>query len=53
MKLQIPKSLLIAPPLNISKVKTQKDAGLMIIDLYEAYAKCILQLESIERINDE
>ena len=51
---KIPPSLLEIPYVDTNRsVKTDAEIGLFMLDLFEGYGKCVIQLEKIKRINDE
>ena len=45
---KIPSYLLQAPMITDRNVTNQNDAGLLLIDIYSGYEKCVEQLESIK-----
>lgn len=45
---KIPSYLLEAPMIADRNVTNQSDAGVLLIDVYSGYEKCIGQLESIK-----
>ena len=45
---KIPSYLLEAPLIADRNVTNQNDAGLLLIDVYSGYEKCVEQLESIK-----
>ena len=52
-KIVIPKQLLTAPVIDTSKEpKTDKEIALFMLDIYEAYEKCAINLKSINKILD-
>jgi hypothetical protein len=52
-KIVIPKQLLTAPVIDTSKEpKTDKEIALFMLDIYEAYEKCAINLKSISKILD-
>lgn len=54
IKNKIPAALLQIPKIDTNRTITQdKEAGLLMLDLFEAYEKCALNLKSIKRLNDE
>ena len=46
---KIPSYLLEAPMIADRNVTNQSDAGLLLIDVYSGYEKCIGQLEDIKK----
>ena len=46
---KIPSYLLEAPMIADRNVTNQSDAGVLLIDVYSGYEKCIGQLEDIEK----
>lgn len=54
IKNKIPAALLQIPRIDTNRTITQdKEVGLLMLDLFEAYEKCALNLKSIKRLNDE
>lgn len=54
IKNKIPSALLQIPKIDTNRTITQdKEVGLLMLDLFEAYEKCALNLKSIKRLNDE
>lgn len=49
-KCEIPQSLLQVPQVEIREIKTQSETALFLLDIYEAYEKCSLNLQSIKRL---
>lgn len=50
-KCEIPQSLLSIPMIDTEReIKTQSDTALFLLDIYEAYEKCSLNLQSIKRL---
>ena len=45
---KIPSYLLQAPMITDRNITNQNDAGLLLIDIYSGYEKCVEQLESIK-----
>ena len=45
---KIPSYLLQAPMITDRNVTNQNDAGLLLIDVYSGYEKCVGQLEAIK-----
>lgn len=53
-KCEIPNALLEVPKFSTDReLKTHKDYAILMLDIYGAYEKCALNLQSIKRINDE
>ena len=52
-KCEIPEALLIVPKFSVGELKSQSDYAILMLDIYGAYEKCALNLQSIKRINDE
>ncbi|WP_033916232.1 hypothetical protein [Campylobacter sputorum] len=54
IRLSIPPDLLIIPNVDTNRtIKTNADISLFMLDLFEGYEKCRVNLESIKRLNDE
>lgn len=52
-KIVIPHQLLTPPLIDTSKEpKTDKEIALFMLDIYEAYEKCVINLKSIKRLQD-
>ena len=52
-KCEIPQTLLNVPSVDLNRsINTQSETALFMLDLYEAYAKCALNLRSIERLQN-
>ena len=52
-KIVIPNQLLTAPAIDTSKEpKTDKEIALFMLDIYEAYEKCAINLKSVKKIID-
>lgn len=51
-KCEIPQSLLQVPQVEIREIKTQSETALFMLDLYEAYEKCTINLKSIKRLQN-
>ena len=50
----IPQSLLVAPTIAVDKEpKTEQEIALFMLDIYEAYEKCAINLRSVKKILDE
>lgn len=52
VKPEIPKQFLEKETIKIRTVKTQSEAAVLILDLYEGLEKCNLKLEKIKAINE-
>ena len=52
-KCDIPQKLLIAPKIEKRAVKSQTETAILLLDIFEAYEKCKLNLNSIKAIIDE
>ena len=53
-KCEIPNSLLEVPKFSVNReLNSQKDYAILMLDIYGAYEKCALNLQSIKRISDE
>ena len=50
---KIPSYLLEAPMIADRNVTNQSDAGLLLIDVYSGYEKCIGQLEDIKKYEEK
>lgn len=50
----VPSSLLVAPKIEVSKEpKSEQEIALFMLDIYEAYEKCAINLRSVKKILDE
>ena len=50
----VPSSLLVVPKIEVSKEpKTEQEIALFMLDIYEAYEKCAINLRSVKKILDE
>ena len=48
-----PQYLLAVPRIDANRtIRNQADAAELMLDLYEAYAKCAINLESIRKLNE-
>ena len=53
-KCEIPKALLEVPKFSVNReLNTQKDYALLMLDIYESYAKCEANLKAIKKVSDE
>ena len=52
-KCDIPQKLLIAPKIEKRVVKSQTETAILLLDTFEAYEKCKLNLNSIKAIINE
>lgn len=52
VKQKIPQVLLVVPTIEPREIKTNKDASIFMLDIYNAYEKCVLQLEAIREVNE-
>lgn len=53
IKAHIPESLLSIPYIDTNRsIKNEIDISMFMLDIYEAYSKCTMQLNGIKRIND-
>ena len=50
---KIPSYLLQAPMIADRNVTSQSDAGVLLIDVYSGYEKCIGQLEDIKKYEEK
>ncbi|WP_297963711.1 hypothetical protein [uncultured Campylobacter sp.] len=49
----VPQYLLAVPRVDTNRtIASQADAAELMLDLYEAYAKCAINLESIRKLNE-
>lgn len=54
IKVTVPDVLLQVPIIDTNRtLKTDVDISLFMLDLYEGYQKCVINLEAIKRINDD
>lgn len=54
VKVKIPNYLLQVPYVDTNRsIKSDVDISLFMIDLYDGYKQCVINLESIKRINDD
>ena len=52
--IDIPPYLLAIPQVDTEReIKTQTQTAIFLLDLYEAYSKCTLNLRSIKKLNDK
>ena len=52
-KCEIPQTLLSIPKVDLNRsINTQTETALFMLDLYEAYEKCSLNLKSIQRLQN-
>ena len=52
-KCEIPQTLLNVPSIDLNRsINTQTDTALFMLDLYEAYEKCVINLKSIKRLQN-
>lgn len=52
-KVVVPKQLFWIPPVSVEqKPQTQDEVALFMLDLFEAYEKCAINIKSIEKILD-
>ena len=52
-KCEIPQTLLNIPKVDTNRsINTQSETALFMLDLYEAYAKCALNLKSIRNLQN-
>lgn len=50
---EIPQTLLNIPKVDLNRsINTQTETALFMLDLYEAYAKCALNLKSIRNLQN-
>lgn len=47
---KIPQHLLTPPAIEIRQIDSEMDAGLFMLDIYEAYEGCALNLQAIKNI---
>ena len=52
-KCDIPQKLLIAPKIDKRAVNSQTETAILLLDTFEAYEKCKLNLNSIKAIINE
>lgn len=52
-KCDIPQKLLIAPKIEKRAVNSQTETAILLLDTFEAYEKCKLNLKSIKAIINE
>lgn len=53
-KCEIPQTLLILPMVDTNRtIQTQSDTALFLLDIYEAYEKCVINLKSIRNLQNE
>lgn len=52
-KCEIPQKLLIAPKIEKRAVNSQTETAILLLDTFEAYEKCKLNLNSIKAIINE
>ena len=52
-KVVVPKQLFWIPPVSVEqKPQTQDEVALFMLEIYEAYEKCAINIKSIEKILD-
>ncbi|MDA3056421.1 hypothetical protein OFN70_07420 [Campylobacter sp. CN_NE3] len=52
-KCEIPQTLLNVPSVDLNRsINTQSETALFMLDLYEAYEKCAINLKSIKRLQN-
>lgn len=52
-KIKVPDILLEIPRIEYRSVSSQNDAGALLLDVYEAYEKCIINLEGIKAFQND
>lgn len=51
--IDIPPYLLAIPKVDTNReIKTQTQTAIFLLDIYEAYNKCVLNLKSIKKLSD-
>lgn len=53
IKKSIPKTLFLAPSIEARNVQTQEQTALFMLDIFEAYEKCVINLQTIERLYND
>lgn len=52
-KIKVPDILLEIPQIQYRSVSSQNDAGVLLLDVYEAYDKCTINLRDIKAFQDD